>query len=58
MLEVQIAFAGEVLGIDAFDQPGIEGGKVATYALMGRPGYDEERRKIAAETGVYAAMVV
>ena len=47
MLEVQTAFAGELFGIDAFDQPGVESGKIATYALMGRPGYDDERRKIA-----------
>ena len=47
MLEVQTAFAGELFGIDAFDQPGVEGGKLATYALMGRPGYEAERQRIA-----------
>jgi len=40
-LEFQTAFAGELLGIDAFDQPGVELGKKLTYGLMGRRGYSE-----------------
>jgi len=46
MLEVQTAFAGELLGIDAFDQPGVEEGKNATYALLGKKGYDEKRKEL------------
>lgn len=42
LFEMQTAFAGELLGIDAFDQPGVEEGKTATYALLGKPGYDEK----------------
>ncbi len=38
-LEFQTAFAGELYGVDAFDQPGVELGKKLTYALMGRKGY-------------------
>lgn len=41
MLEFQTAFAGELYGIDAFDQPGVELGKKMTYGLMGRKGYEE-----------------
>ena len=41
MFEFQTAFVGELLGIDAFDQPGVELGKHYTFALMGRAGYDE-----------------
>lgn len=41
MMEFQTAFIGELLGIDAFDQPGVELGKKFTFALMGRKGYDE-----------------
>lgn len=37
LFEMQTAFAGELLGIDAFDQPGVEEGKNATYALLGNP---------------------
>ena len=41
MFEFQTAFCGELLGIDAFDQPGVELGKVFTFGLMGRAGYEE-----------------
>jgi glucose-6-phosphate isomerase len=46
MLEVQTAYAGELYGINTFDQPGVEEGKIATYALMGRPGYESQRKEI------------
>lgn len=36
-LEVQTAIAGHLLGIDPFDQPGVEWAKKATQALMGEP---------------------
>ncbi|WP_114313062.1 glucose-6-phosphate isomerase [Thermus caldifontis] len=35
----QTAFLGELWGINAFDQPGVELGKRLTFALLGRPGY-------------------
>jgi len=41
MLEFQTAFMGELMGIDAFDQPGVEQGKVFTFGLMNRPGYEK-----------------
>ncbi len=44
--EVATAFAGELLAIDAFDQPGVEEGKKATYALLGKPGFDEKRAEL------------
>lgn len=47
LLEVQTAIAGELFDIDAFDQPGVEAGKVATYALLGRAGYEGRRAEIA-----------
>lgn len=47
MLEMATAIAGELYDIDAFDQPGVELSKEATYALMGRPGYEA----LAAEIG-------
>ncbi len=40
MLEVQTALVGNLLGIDPFDQPGVELAKKYTYALMGRKGYE------------------
>lgn len=45
--EMQTAYAGELLNINAFDQPGVEEGKKATYALMGKAGYDEKRRELS-----------
>ncbi len=48
MLEFQTAFAGELYGVDAFDQPGVELGKKLTYGLMGRKGYEELAKKLAA----------
>lgn len=38
--EMQTAFAGELLDVDAFNQPGVEEGKNAAYALLGRKGYE------------------
>ncbi|MFR9207046.1 MAG: hypothetical protein ACLVKR_01415 [Lachnospiraceae bacterium] len=38
--EMATAAAGEFLYIDAFNQPGVEEGKIATFALMGRQGYE------------------
>lgn len=46
MLMWQTAITGEELDIDAFDQPGVELAKVYTYALMGRAGFDDERREL------------
>lgn len=44
--EIQTAVCGELLGIDAFDQPGVEEGKNATYALLGRPGYETKKAEL------------
>ena len=48
MMELAVAVMGEHYGIDAFDQPGVEAGKVAAYALMGRTGYEQRRQEIEA----------
>jgi len=45
-LEMATAAAGEFLEIDAFDQPGVEAGKIATFALMGREGYEEKAAEL------------
>lgn len=41
MYELMTAFAGELLEINTFNQPGVELGKEVTYALMGKPGFEE-----------------
>ncbi len=48
LMELSVALMGEFYGVDAFDQPGVEGGKVAAYALMGRKGYEERRAELEA----------
>jgi glucose-6-phosphate isomerase len=45
-LEFQTAFAGELYGVDAFDQPGVELGKKMTYGLMGRKGYEQFAKRV------------
>jgi len=37
--EAAVAITGEIMGIDAFDQPGVELSKNYTYKMMGRRGY-------------------
>lgn len=46
MFEVATGFTGELLNINAFDQPGVEEGKNATYAFFGRPGYEEKKKEL------------
>lgn len=47
LMEFQTAFMGELLGINAFDQEGVELGKKFTFGLMGRKGYDDYRKRFA-----------
>ena len=44
--EMETAFAGELLNINAYDQPGVEEGKNATYALMCRKGYETKKEEL------------
>jgi glucose-6-phosphate isomerase len=37
------AYAGELYGVNAFDQPGVELGKNFAYAMLGKPGSDAAR---------------
>jgi glucose-6-phosphate isomerase len=46
MFEMETAFAGAMLNIDTFNQPGVEGGKNATYALFGRKGYENTKKEM------------
>lgn len=45
--EITTAYAGLMLGINAYDQPAVETGKAATFGLMGRPGYEEWKTRVA-----------
>ena len=43
LLEIATAYAGQLYGIDAFNQPGVELGKQFAYALLGRPGAEKAK---------------
>lgn len=46
MFEMETAYCGAMLDIDTFNQPGVEGGKNATYALFGRKGYEKTKEEM------------
>lgn len=48
MLELQTVMAGALYNVNPFGQPGVEAGKNATYALMGREGYEDLRAELEA----------
>jgi len=40
LFQIATVYAGALYGVDPLDQPGVELGKILTYGLMGREGYD------------------
>ncbi len=46
MLELQTAYAGALLNINTFNQPGVENGKKATFALLGKKGYEGQKKEM------------
>lgn len=46
MYMIATAFAGQLHGIDAFNQPGVEAGKIAAFTLMGHKKYSAKRREV------------
>lgn len=45
LFEIATAYAGQLYGIDAFNQPGVELGKQFAYALLGRPGAEAAKKE-------------
>ena len=43
--ELACAVSGYTLGVNPFDQPGVEGYKNNMYALLGKPGAEHDRRR-------------
>jgi glucose-6-phosphate isomerase len=43
MFELATAYAGQMYGVNAFNQPGVELGKQFAYALLGRPGAESAK---------------
>jgi len=46
LYEAATVYAGYMLNINPLDQPGVESGKIATYALMNKAGYEDEKEKL------------
>ena len=46
MMELQTAYAGALLNINTFNQPGVENGKIATFALLGKKGYEGQKKEM------------
>ncbi|MBR5236633.1 MAG: glucose-6-phosphate isomerase [Clostridia bacterium] len=46
--EKACGISGYLLGVNPFDQPGVEAYKKNMYALLGKPGYESEKEKLKA----------
>jgi glucose-6-phosphate isomerase len=44
--EKACAISGYMLGVNPFDQPGVEAYKKNMFALLGKPRYEDEREKL------------
>jgi glucose-6-phosphate isomerase len=58
LFEMVITFLGYLYGVNPFDQPGVELGKIYTKAIMGKRGLDSEREKAAAYLSSPGAVIV
>ncbi len=46
--EKACAISGYILGVNPFDQPGVESYKKNMFALLGKPGYEEQKAQLEA----------
>ena len=44
--ELACAISGYILGVNPFNQPGVEAYKKNMFALLGKPGYEDLRNEI------------
>jgi glucose-6-phosphate isomerase len=44
--EKACAMSGYLMGVNPFDQPGVEAYKVNMFALLGKPGYEEKKAEL------------
>lgn len=49
--EKACAVSGYMLGVNPFDQPGVESYKKNMFALLGKPGYEDARAALEAKLG-------
>ncbi len=50
LFEVTTSFTGALFNINPYDQPAVELGKEATFALMGKEGYEDFAKEIRSKT--------
>ena len=58
LYEVTTSFAGALFGVNPYDQPAVELGKEATFALMDKAGYEKLAQKIQPLTKLDADYLV
>ncbi len=49
--EKACAISGYLLGVNPFDQPGVEGYKKNMFALLGKPGFEQRREELLKRIG-------
>jgi len=47
--EKACAVSGYLLGVNPFDQPGVEAYKKNMFALLGKPGFEEMKKELEAK---------
>jgi glucose-6-phosphate isomerase len=50
--EKSCAISGYILGVNPFDQPGVESYKKNMFALLGKPGYESEKERLEKRLGL------
>ena len=50
--EKACAISGYILGVNPFNQPGVESYKKNMFALLGKPGYEDERAALEKRLGL------
>ena len=46
------AVSGYILGVNPFNQPGVESYKKNMFALLGKPGYENEKETLEKRLGI------
>ena len=49
--EKACGISGYILGVNPFNQPGVEAYKKNMFALLGKPGYEEAKAELEARIG-------
>ncbi len=49
LMELAVTVMGRYFKVNPFNQPGVEAGKIAAFAMLGRPGFQEKREEIISQ---------